>query len=77
MTKSSWFEEDNNIEDSIINDGRNLFTFKKLKKETNDAQIKGTRNLFRLKKENKALKGRIIRDIRDFLSMKKKVIINQ
>ena len=77
MTKSSWFEEDNNIEDSIINDGRNLFTSKKLKKETNDAPIKGTRNLFKLKKENEALKGRIIRDIWDFLSMKKKIIINQ
>ena len=47
---SSKREEYENIKENIIKDVRNLFTFKKLKQETNDAAIKGIRNIFRLNK---------------------------
>ena len=63
--KSSRLEENNDMEENIIIDVRNLFRLKNLKKATNDAAIKGTRNLFRLKKVNKAIKYRILRDIRN------------
>ena len=47
----SRLEEDENMEENITKDVRNLFRLKKLKKETNDATIKGITNLFRLKKK--------------------------
>ena len=50
MAKSSGLDEDKNIEDNKINNVRNLFRLKKIKKETNDTAIKEIRNLFRLKK---------------------------
>ena len=46
--KSSTLQEDENVEEKIIQDVWNLFKFKKLKKETNDAAMKDIRNLFRL-----------------------------
>ena len=64
----SRLEEDENMEENITKDVRNLFRLKKLKKETNDATIKGITNLFRLKK--KEIKGRIIRDIRNLFDHK-------
>ena len=39
--KSSGLEEYKNIEENIIKDVRNVFSLKKLKKETNDVAIKG------------------------------------
>ena len=55
--KTSRREEYKNIEENIDKDVRNLFSLKKLKKETNVAAVSGIRNLFRLKKENKAIKN--------------------
>ena len=70
-------EEDKNIKDNI-KDARNLFTLKKLKKETNDTVIKDIRSLFRLKKkEIKQLKIEHLVILEIFLSMKKKIITNQ
>ena len=63
--KRSRLEEDKNIADIIIQNVRNLFTLKKLKKETNDTVNKYIRNRFRLNKENNAIKDRMIRDIRN------------
>ena len=57
MMKTSRREEYKNIEENIDKDVRNLFSLKKLKKETNVAAVSGIRNLFRLKKENKAIKN--------------------
>ena len=54
--KSSRREEYKNIWENIINDLRNIFRLKKLKKETTDARIKDMRNLFRLNKERKGVK---------------------
>ena len=70
MMKSSRLEKDENIEENIIADVRNLFRLNNLKKETN-AAIKGTWNLFRLKKENKAVKYRILRDIGNLFEREK------
>ena len=52
--------------ENIIEDIRNLFRFKKLKKETIDTTIKDTRNLFRLEK-NKAINDMILTDVREML----------
>ena len=62
MMKSSRLEEDKDIEQNIINDVRNFFRLKKLKKEINNAAIKGKRNLL-LKREDKAIKCRILKNI--------------
>ena len=56
------------IEDSIINNKRNIF---RLTQEIDNTAIKDVKNLFRLKKENEATKYRVIRDIRNFFNMKK------
>ena len=53
MMKSSWLEEDKNIEDNLIKDVRNFCRLKKLKKEINDTTTKDIRNLFKLKKKIK------------------------
>ena len=53
------------IEDSIINNKRNIF---RLTQEIDNTAIKDVKNLFRLKKENEATKYRVIRDIRNFLT---------
>ena len=60
--KSSGLEKDQNIENNIIKDVRNLC---RLKKEINDMAIKDVKNLFRLKKENESIKDSIIRVIRN------------
>ena len=70
MMKSSRLEKDENIEENIIADVRNLFRLNNLKKETN-AAIKGIWNLFRLKKENKAVKYRTLRDIGNLFEREK------
>ena len=44
--KRSRLGEDENIEDNIIKDVRNLFRLKKTKKKTNKTTIKDIRNLF-------------------------------
>ena len=55
--------KDENVEEKIIQDVWNLFRFRKLKKETNDAAMKDIRNLFRLRKENKLIKDSNLRTI--------------
>ena len=60
----AWKQQE--IEQSIIKDIRNLF---KLKKEVDDTAIKDVRYLFRLKKE---IDGTTIKDIRNLLDWKKK-----
>ena len=76
--KSSRFEKDKEIEESMIKDVRNLFRLKKivyttiknvrnlfrLKKVIDDTTVRVRRNLFKLKKENETIKDRIIRYIR-------------
>ena len=62
--KSSRLKEDENIEENIIKDVKNLFRLKKLKKETNVIAIKDIGNILRFKKKKK-LKDRILRDIRN------------
>ena len=42
-------------QENIVEDVRNFFRLKNLKKETNDAAIKDIRNLFRLEKEIKVI----------------------
>ena len=68
-------QDNENIEENIIKDLKNLFRLNKLQREANnDAVINGVRNIFRLKKEMKALKDTLIRH---FLILKKKIIITQ
>ena len=55
MMKRSGYAVDENIEENIIEEVKNLFRLKNLKKETNDAAIKDIRNRFRLKKKAKHL----------------------
>ena len=45
MMKNSRLKEYKNIKGNIIEDVRDLFKLKKLKKETNDTAIKDTKNL--------------------------------
>ena len=54
MMESLRPEEDENIEENMIKDVKNLFRLEKLEQETNTAAIKGIRNLFRLERGKKS-----------------------
>ena len=64
-------------EENIIKAKRNLFSFKKLRKETTNTTIKGIRIIFRLEQENEEIKMEYLEILEIFLrTKKKKIIIN-